>query len=93
MPILSYLYEFVDVHTCCAYIHRLRWKDRPLQCLRRWSHDIAPWGTSHYQTGLKRYRCKEKACKRTFSSSVRPTRCIMCLSGGNWSHSLYLGNN
>jgi len=24
-------------------------------------------GTYHYQPGLKRYRCKEKDCKRTFN--------------------------
>jgi len=30
MPILSHLHQLFDVHTCCAYIHRLRWKDRPL---------------------------------------------------------------
>ena len=52
---------------CQSYIHTLRWKDRPLQCPRCQSHNVGPWGTYHYQPGLKRYRCKEKACKRTFN--------------------------
>ena len=30
------------------------------------SHNVGPRGTYHYQPGLKRYRCKEKDCKRTF---------------------------
>jgi transposase len=67
MPILSHLHQLFDVHTCCAYIHRLRWKDRPLQCPRCQSHNVASWGAYHYQPGLKRYRCKEKTCKRTFN--------------------------
>ena len=53
--------------TCQSYIHTLRWKDRPLQCPRCQNHNIGPWGTYHYQPGLKRYRCKEKGCKRTFN--------------------------
>lgn len=67
MPILSHLHQLFDVHTCCAYLHRLRWKDRPLQCPRCQSHNVGPWGAYHYQPGLKRYRCKEKTCKRTFN--------------------------
>jgi transposase-like protein len=67
MPILSHLHHLFDVHTCCAYIHRLRWKDRPLQCPRCQSHNVGPWGAYHYQPGLKRYRYKEKTCKRTFN--------------------------
>ena len=53
--------------TCQSYIHTLRWKDRPLQCPRCQSHNVGPWGTYHAQPGLKRYRCKEKGCKRTFN--------------------------
>jgi len=45
----------------------LRWKDRPLQCPRCQSHNVGPWGAYHYQPGLKRYRWKEKDCKRTFN--------------------------
>src|SRR4030095_4368694 len=39
----------------------------PLQCPRCHSHNVGPWGTYHAQPGLKRYRCKEKGCKRTFN--------------------------
>jgi transposase len=67
MPVLSYLHQLFNVDQCQAYIHTLRWKDRPLQCPRCQSHNVGPWGTYHYQPGLKRYRCKEKACKRTFN--------------------------
>ena len=65
MPILSHLHQLFDVDACCASIHRLRWKDRPLQCPRCQSHNVRPWGTYHYQPGLKRYRCKEQGCTRT----------------------------
>jgi transposase-like protein len=65
MPILSHLHQFFDVHTCYAYIHTLRWKDRPLQCPRCQSHAIGPWGDYHYRAGCKRYRCRD--CKRTFN--------------------------
>src|SRR5256884_1479499 len=67
MPVLSYIHQLFNVDQCQAYIHTLRWKDRPLQCPRCQSHNVGPWGTYHDQTGLKRYRCKEKTCKRTFN--------------------------
>ena len=67
MPFLSNLHQLFDTQTCQAYIHHLRWKDRPMQCPRCQSHNVGPWGTYHYQPGLKRYRCKEKDCKRTFN--------------------------
>ena len=67
MPVFSYLHQLFNVDQCQAYIHTLRWKDRPLQCPRCQSHNVGPWGTYHYQPGLKRYRCKEKDCKRTFN--------------------------
>src|SRR5919199_4702013 len=67
MPVLSYVHQLFNAEQCHAYIHTLRWKDRPLQCPRCQSHNVGPWGTYHYQPGLKRYRCKEKDCKRTFN--------------------------
>ena len=67
MPFLSNFHQLFDTQTCQAYIHHLRWKDRPMQCPRCQSHNVGPWGTYHYQPGLKRYRCKEKDCKRTFN--------------------------
>ena len=67
MPVFSYLHQLFNIAQCQAYIHTLRWKDRPLQCPRCQSHHVGAWGTYHYQPGLKRYRCKEKDCKRTFN--------------------------
>ena len=40
MAILSYLHQLFDVQSCYAYIHRLRCKDRLLQCPRCQSQDI-----------------------------------------------------
>src|SRR5262245_15106930 len=65
MPVLSYLHQLFNVDQCQAYIHTLRWKDRPLQCPRCQSQDIDPWGTYHYRPGCKRYWCN--GCKRTFN--------------------------
>jgi transposase-like protein len=65
MAILSHLHPLFDVQTCYAYIHSLRWKDRPLQCPRCQSHDIDPWGNYHYRPGCKRYWCN--GCERTFN--------------------------
>jgi len=63
MAILSHLHQLFDVQTCYAYIHSLRWKERPLQCPRCQSHDIDPWGNYHYRPGCKRYWCN--GCERT----------------------------
>src|SRR6185295_11282488 len=68
MSIFSHLHQLFNAEACQAYIHTLRWKERPLQCPRCQSHHVGPWGTYHYQPGLQRYRCKEKACKRTFNA-------------------------
>ncbi len=68
MAIVSYLHQLFHPATCQAYIHRLRWQDRPLQCPRCQSHNVGPWGAYHYQPGLQRYRCKEQGCKRTFNA-------------------------
>ncbi len=65
MPLLSYLHQLFSADTCQAYIHTLRWKDRPLQCPRCHSHAIGPWGNYHYRPGCKRYWCN--GCKRTFN--------------------------
>ncbi len=40
MPVLSYVHQLFNVDQCQAYIHTLRWKDRPLQCPRCQSHDV-----------------------------------------------------
>src|SRR5919108_6208853 len=67
MSIVLHLHHLFNAETCQAYIHTLRWKDRLLQCPRCQSLNVGPWGTYHAQPGLKRYRCKENACKRTFN--------------------------
>lgn len=43
MLILSHLHQLFDVQSYYAYIHRLRWKDRPLQCPRCQSQDVDPY--------------------------------------------------
>ena len=65
MPVLSYLHQLFNVDQRQAYIHVLRWKDRPLQCPRCQSHDVDPWGTYHYRSECKRYWCN--GCQRTFN--------------------------
>jgi hypothetical protein len=51
MPVLSYVHQLFNVDQCQAYIHTLRWKDRPLQCPRCQSHHIGRWGTYQYRPG------------------------------------------
>ena len=65
MSVLSYVHQLFNVDQCQAYIHTLRWKDRPLQCPRCQSQDVDPWGQYHYRPGCKRYWCH--GCKRTFN--------------------------
>ena len=43
MSTLSYIHHLFNIDQCQAYIHTLRWKDRPLQCPRCQSQDIDPW--------------------------------------------------
>ena len=43
MSMVSHLHQLFDPETCQSYIHRLRWKDRPLQCPRCQSHHVGPW--------------------------------------------------
>jgi transposase-like protein len=65
MPVLASLHQLFNTDTCHAYIHTLRWKDRPLQCPRCQSQDVSPWGTYHYRPGVKRHWCH--GCRRTFN--------------------------
>ena len=65
MPVLSHFHHLFNADQCQAYIHTLRWKDRPLQCPRCQSHHIGRWGTYQYRPGCKRYWCH--GCKRTFN--------------------------
>ena len=50
MPVLSHLHHLFNAEQCQAYIHTLRWKDRPLQCPRCQSQDIDPWGKESIKT-------------------------------------------
>src|SRR5262249_8188057 len=65
MPLLSYIHQLFSAEQCQAYIHTLRWKDRPLHGHRCHSHASDPSGQHHYRAGCKRYRCT--GCKRTFN--------------------------
>jgi transposase-like protein len=65
MSVLSHLHHLFNAAQCQAYIHTLRWQDRPLQCPRCQSHHIGQWGTYQYRPGCKRYWCH--SCKRTFN--------------------------
>ena len=67
MSMVSHLHDLFNPETGRSYLHTLRWQDRRLQCPRCQSLNVGPWGTYHAQPGLKRYRCKEKGCKRTFN--------------------------
>jgi transposase-like protein len=65
MPMLSSLHQLFNTDTCVAYLHTLRWKDRPRQWPRCQSQDVDSWGTYHDHPGCKRYWCH--GCKRTFN--------------------------
>jgi hypothetical protein len=43
MAMVSHLHHLFNPETCQAYIHTLRWKDRPLQCPRCQSLNVGPW--------------------------------------------------
>jgi transposase len=62
MSVLSYVHQLFNVDQCQVYIQTLRWKERPLQCPRCQSQDVAPWGNDPYRPGCKRYWCN--GCKR-----------------------------
>jgi len=53
MPVLSYIHQLFNAEHCQAYLHTLRWKDRPLQCPRCQSQDVDAWGTDHYRPGVQ----------------------------------------
>ena len=67
MAMVSHLHHFFHAETCPSYLHTLRWNDRLLQCPRCQRLNVGPWGAYHAQPGLKRSRCKEQGCKRTFN--------------------------
>jgi transposase-like protein len=95
MPVLSHLHQLFNAEPCQAYIHTLRWKDRPRQWPRCQSHHIGRWGTYQYRPGCKRSWCH--SCKRTFNDltatllhqSKRPlaywilATFLLCLAGSS----------
>jgi len=58
MSIISHLHQLFNEEMCQAYLHQLRWKDRPKACPHCESEDIRPWGVYHRRPGLKRHRAK-----------------------------------
>jgi Transposase zinc-ribbon domain len=48
MPTLSHVHQLFGVETSHAYIHALRWKDRPFRCPHCHSPEVGPWDTYHY---------------------------------------------
>ena len=54
---LAYIHQLFSANQCHAYIHTLRWQDRPLPCLRCQSHAVGLWGPYHYRPGCKRFWC------------------------------------
>ena len=69
MPVLSYVHQLFNADQCHAYIHTLRWKDRPLQCPRCQSHNVGPWGHYHYQP----WPANATAVKRRIASAPSMT--------------------
>jgi transposase-like protein len=71
MSIVSHLHQLFNAETCQSYIHHtsMHYAGRIGPCngpdVRATTSVLG--GRITYQTGLKRYRCKEKDCKRTFN--------------------------
>ena len=65
MAVLSHIHQLFNAEQCQAYIHTLRWKERPPPCPRCQSRHLGQWGTYQYRPGCKRYWCH--SCKRTFN--------------------------
>ena len=62
MPSLSQLHDLFRAEDCQAYLHTLRWNERPLLCPQGGSHHVSPWGTSHDRPGCTRDWCH--GCER-----------------------------
>jgi transposase-like protein len=88
MPILSYLHQLFNADTCNAYLHTLRWKERPLHCPRCQSHDVGPWGAYHYRPGLQRYCCH--GCRRTFNDLTHTLLAQSKRAPGHWILATFL---
>ena len=85
---LAYLHQLFSAEQCQAYIHTLRWQDRPLQCPRCQSHAVGPWGTYHYRPGCKRYWCN--GCRRTCNDLAHTLLAQSKRSLGHWILTTFL---
>jgi transposase-like protein len=88
MPMLSSVHQLFSAEQCQAYIRTLRWKDRPLQCPRCYTHDVGSWGTYHYRPGCKRYWCH--GCRRTFNDLTNTLLAQSKQSLGHWILATFL---
>ncbi len=88
MPILSYLHQLFNADTCNAYLHTLRWKERPLHCPRCQSHDVGHWGAYHYRPGLQRYWCH--SCRRPFNDLTHTLLAQSKRALGHWILATFL---
>ena len=55
MSMVSHLHHLFHPATCQASIPMLRWKDRPLQCPRRQSHNVGPRGAGAFEQRGERW--------------------------------------
>ena len=69
MSTLSHVHQLFHAETCHAYLHALRWQDRPVQCPHCHSPEVRPWDTSHDWPGFKRYWGTR--CRRTFNDLTK----------------------
>jgi Transposase zinc-ribbon domain len=81
MPMLSYVHQLFSAEQCQAYIHALRWKDRPLHCPRCHSHEVDPWGNYHYRPGV------------SVQSVQKVPISLLCEINSLTGHIIYFSNN
>ncbi len=65
MPGLAHVPPPFNAEQCPAYLHTLRWQDRPLPWPRCRSAHMGRWGTSQYRPGGQRSGCH--GGQRTFN--------------------------
>jgi hypothetical protein len=85
MALVAPRHPLFNAETCPSSLHTVRWNDRPLQGPRCQSLTVGPWGTSHAQPGLPRYRCKEQGGPRPCPALPGPLLDGRQRSGLLWS--------
>ena len=88
MSTLSHVHQLFHAETCHAYLHALRWQDRPVQCPHCHSPEVRPWGTYHYRPGFKRNRCT--GCRRTFNDLTKTLLSHSKRSFAHWIFATFL---